>query len=144
MFTVALRLGGSLLTYGLPVAGAFAVMHSFVPPHPGPAAAELVGADIDLVPASGLLIGLPTWFVGGYLFGLWAGRRYQVAVPNILGSEDDTLADRRGTSSGRRPRPWKARHRLSPMPAGIPGRRHGRPDRPRSARSSGSCSCPCC
>ncbi|TQN42605.1 GntP family gluconate:H+ symporter [Blastococcus colisei] len=86
VFTVALRLGGSLLTYGLPVAGAFAVMHAFVPPHPGPvAAAELIGADIGLVLVFGLLIGLPTWYLGGYLFGLWAGRRYQVAVPDILG-----------------------------------------------------------
>jgi GntP family gluconate:H+ symporter len=50
VFTVARRLGGSLLTYGLPTAGAFAVMHAFVPPHPGPvAAAELIGADIGLV-----------------------------------------------------------------------------------------------
>jgi GntP family gluconate:H+ symporter len=85
VFTVARRLGGSLLTYGLPVAGAFAVMHAFVPPHPGPvAAAELLGADIGLVLVFGLLIGLPTWYVGGYLFGLWAGRRYDVGVPDIL------------------------------------------------------------
>ncbi|SOC49753.1 gluconate:H+ symporter, GntP family [Blastococcus aggregatus] len=92
VFTVALRLGGSLLTYGLPVAGAFAVMHAFVPPHPGPvAAAELIGADIGLVLVFGLLIGLPTWFLGGYLFGLWAGRRYDVPVPDILsgGAPDD-------------------------------------------------------
>ncbi|MGY1771213.1 GntP family permease [Blastococcus sp. SYSU D00813] len=82
VFTVARRLGGSLLTYGLPTAGAFAVMHAFVPPHPGPvAAAELVGADIGLVLLYGLLIGLPTWAVGGYLFGVWAGRRYHVDVP---------------------------------------------------------------
>ena len=94
VFTVALRLGGSLLTYGLPVAGAFAVMHAFVPPHPGPvAAAELVGADIGLVLVFGLLIGLPTWYLGGYLFGLWAGRRYQVAVPDILGAGDDPARD---------------------------------------------------
>ncbi len=85
VFTVARRLGGSLLTYGLPVAGAFAVMHAFVPPHPGPvAAAELVGADIGLVLVFGLLIGLPTWYVGGYLFGTWAGRTYDVAVPDLL------------------------------------------------------------
>jgi hypothetical protein len=85
VFTVARRLGGSLLTYGLPVAGAFAVMHAFVPPHPGPvAAAELVGADIGLVLLFGLLIGLPTWFLGAYLFGTWAGRRYHVGVPDIL------------------------------------------------------------
>jgi GntP family gluconate:H+ symporter len=50
VFTIALRLGGSVLLYGLPVAGAFAVMHAFVPPHPRPvAAAELIGADIGLV-----------------------------------------------------------------------------------------------
>jgi gluconate:H+ symporter, GntP family len=89
VFTIARRLGGSLLTYGLPTAGAFAVMHAFVPPHPGPvAAAELVGADIGLVLVFGLLIGLPTWYLGGYLFGLWAGRRYDVAVP--LSEEDET------------------------------------------------------
>ncbi|MGY1805357.1 GntP family permease [Blastococcus sp. SYSU D00922] len=99
VFTVALRLGGSLLTYGLPVAGAFAVMHAFVPPHPGPvAAAELIGADIGLVLVFGLLIGLPTWYLGGYLFGLWAGRRYDVAVPDILGSDEDRSGG--GGSSG--------------------------------------------
>jgi GntP family gluconate:H+ symporter len=88
VFTVARRLGGSLLTYGLPVAGAFAVMHAFVPPHPGPvAAAELVGADIGLVLVFGLLIGLPTWYVGGYLFGTWAGRTYHVAVPDLLSAD---------------------------------------------------------
>jgi GntP family gluconate:H+ symporter len=85
VFTIARRLGGSLLTYGLPVAAAFAVMHAFVPPHPGPvAAAELVGADIGLVLVFGLLIGLPTWYLGGYLFGTWAGRKYHVGVPDIL------------------------------------------------------------
>ncbi|WNV73799.1 GntP family permease [Geodermatophilus sp. DSM 44513] len=105
LFTVAARLGGSLLTYGLPVAGAFAVMHAFVPPHPGPvAAAELIGADIGLVLVFGLLVGLPTWYLGGYLFGLWAGRRYDVAVPDIL-SEAKPLDDTpdpsvEGTSPG--------------------------------------------
>lgn len=85
VFTVARRMGGSLLTYGLPVAGAFAVMHAFVPPHPGPvAAAELIGADIGLVLLFGLLIGLPTWYLGAYLFGTWAGSRYHVGVPDLL------------------------------------------------------------
>ena len=94
VFTVARRLGGSLLTYGLPTAGAFAVMHAFVPPHPGPvAAAELIGADIGLVLVFGLIIGLPTWYLGGYLFGLWAGRRYDVAVPHILDDDAPRPAD---------------------------------------------------
>ncbi|RFU18934.1 GntP family permease [Geodermatophilus marinus] len=91
VFTVARRLGGSLLTYGLPVAGAFAVMHAFVPPHPGPvAAAELVGADIGLVLVFGLLIGVPTWFLGSYLFGLWAGKRFDIPVPEILSDRQAT------------------------------------------------------
>jgi gluconate:H+ symporter, GntP family len=85
VFTVARRLGGSVLLYGLPVAGAFAVMHAFVPPHPGPvAAAELIGADIGLTLVFGLLIGIPTWVVGGYLFGTWAGKRFDIPVPDIL------------------------------------------------------------
>lgn len=82
IFTVARRLGGNLLTYGLPAAGAFAVMHAFVPPHPGPvAAAELIGADVGLVLVYGLVIGLPTWYVGGYLIGSRLARRQHVDIP---------------------------------------------------------------
>jgi GntP family gluconate:H+ symporter len=105
VFTVARRLGGSLLTYGLPTAGAFAVMHAFVPPHPGPvAAAELVGADIGLTLVFGLLIGLPTWYLGGYLFGTWAGRRYDVAVPPPEEADDPPAPDApEGTVAGTAP-----------------------------------------
>ena len=88
VFTVARRLGGSLLTYALPVAGAFAMMHAFVPPHPGPvAAADLVGADLGLVLIFGLLIGVPTWFVGSYLFSQYIGPKIHVPVPDTMGSD---------------------------------------------------------
>ena len=85
IFSVARRFGGSVLRYALPAAGAFAVMHAFVPPHPGPvAAADLVSADIGLLLVFGLLIGLvgfnewpsvPSFFgmaliVGGGIAGL--------------------------------------------------------------------------
>ncbi|MDK3257603.1 GntP family permease [Blastococcus capsensis] len=114
VFTVARRLGGSLLTYGLPVAGAFAVMHAFVPPHPGPvAAAELVGADIGLVLVFGLLIGLPTWYLGGYRFGLWAGRRYDIAVPDILSAGGRTGPDAAGA-------PDTPGQGTAPAPAAVP------------------------
>jgi gluconate:H+ symporter, GntP family len=105
VFTIARRLGGSVLLYGLPVAGAFAVMHAFVPPHPGPvAAAELIGADIGLVLVFGLLIGIPTWVVGGYLFGTWAGRRYDIAVPDVFGGGEDAGTEpARTTSAGTHP-----------------------------------------
>jgi GntP family gluconate:H+ symporter len=76
------------------VAGAFAVMHAFVPPHPGPvAAADLIGADVGLVLIFGLVIGIPTWYVGGYLFGTWAGRRYDLPVPHTLGDDPESTGE---------------------------------------------------
>jgi gluconate:H+ symporter, GntP family len=90
LFTVAKRVGGSLLLYGLPVAGAFAVMHAFVPPHPGPVAASgLLGADVGLVLVFGILIGVPTWFLGSYLFGLFMGRRIDLPVPEVLARDEE-------------------------------------------------------
>jgi GntP family gluconate:H+ symporter len=90
VFSVARRLGGGVLIYGLPVAGAFSVMHIYVPPHPGPvAASELLGANVGLVIAIGLLIAIPTWYVTSYLFGLWAGKRWVLPVPELLGKADD-------------------------------------------------------
>ena len=59
IFSVASRFGGSVLLYALPSAGAFAVMHAFLPPHPGPvAASELLGADIGLLVLVGLVLDL--------------------------------------------------------------------------------------
>jgi GntP family gluconate:H+ symporter len=87
IFTVARRFGGSLLLYALPSAGAFAVMHAFVPPHPGPVGAGTVlGADVGLLLVAGLVVGLPTWFVSSYLFSLWIGRRITLPVPDVFAS----------------------------------------------------------
>ena len=86
IFSVARRFGGSVLTYALPAAGAFAVMHAFVPPHPGPVAAgDLLGADMGLLLIVGLIIGLPTWYFGAYLYGLYAGKKFDLPVPAVMG-----------------------------------------------------------
>jgi gluconate:H+ symporter, GntP family len=91
VFAVARRLGGSLLLYGLPVAGAFSVMHVFVPPHPGPvAASEFLGANVGLVLLLGLVVAIPTWYVTAYLFGRFAGGRISIPVPDTLGKVDDS------------------------------------------------------
>ncbi|RBP68155.1 GntP family gluconate:H+ symporter [Brevibacterium sanguinis] len=85
IFTVARRLGGSLLLYAFPAALAFSAMHIFVPPHPGPVAASgLLEANVGLVLICGLIIAIPTWYLVGYLFGLAVGRRFDVPVPTIL------------------------------------------------------------
>ncbi|MBO3096387.1 GntP family permease [Cellulomonas dongxiuzhuiae] len=94
VFAVARRLGGSVLTFGLAAAGAFSVMHVFVPPHPGPvAASELLGADPGLVILLGLVVALPTWYVSSYLYGQWAGRRWVLPVPELLGTADEEAPD---------------------------------------------------
>jgi GntP family gluconate:H+ symporter len=85
MFSVARRLGGGLLKFGIPVAAAFAVMHVFVPPHPGPvAAAELLQADVGQLVLLGTLVAVPTWLLVGGLFGRWIGKRIVLPVPDIL------------------------------------------------------------
>lgn len=101
VFSVAKQIGGSVLRYGLPVTGAFAVMHAFVPPHPGPvAAAGLLGADIGLLLLLGLLVAVPTWLIAGYAFGKWMGDRYNLPVPEMsLQSSNTESAD------DQRPRP---------------------------------------
>lgn len=82
LLTVARKLGKSTLPFVLPAAGAFAVMHAFVPPHPGPvAAADLLGVNMGMLLLVGLLVAIPTWFFGAYLFGLYAGTKYPLPVP---------------------------------------------------------------
>jgi GntP family gluconate:H+ symporter len=95
IFGVARRLGGSVLQYALPAAGAFAVMHAFLPPHPGPVAAgDLLGADLGLLVAVGLVLALPTWYLGGYLFGLSTGRRFVLPVPAVFSGTPTTPSGR--------------------------------------------------
>jgi len=89
ILSVAKRFGGSLLKYVLPAAGAFAVMHAFLPPHPGPvAAAELLGANIGLLVIVGILVAIPTWYLGGYLFGLYAGKKFNVPLSKAFFNAD--------------------------------------------------------
>ncbi len=95
IFTVARRLGGSLLTYAFPAAAAFSVMHIFVPPHPGPVAATgLLGADVGLVMVFGLIVAIPTWYLTGYLFGHFLGRRFNIPVPTILDAPADSVENK--------------------------------------------------
>lgn len=85
LLSVAARFGGSTIKYAFPAAGAFAVMHAFVPPHPGPvAAADLLGANIGLLLFIGLLIAIPTWYLGAYLFALYAGEKTVLPLPEMF------------------------------------------------------------
>ena len=91
IFAVARRLDGPVLAYGMPAAGAFSVMHVFLPPHPGPvAAAEFFSVDIGYILGLGLIVALPTWYVSGYLWGLFLGKKFTFKVSDaLLGEQSD-------------------------------------------------------
>ncbi|MBK4145302.1 GntP family permease [Corynebacterium macginleyi] len=85
IFAVARHLNSPVLAFGLPAAGAFSVMHVYLPPHPGPvAASEFYGADLGLVLLVGLLLALPTWYISGYRFGLFAGKTFSFKVTDAI------------------------------------------------------------
>lgn len=85
IFAVARRLDGPVLAYGLPAAGAFSVMHVYLPPHPGPvAASEFFGADLGLVLLVSLLLAFPTWYISGYRFGLFVAKKFPIKISDAL------------------------------------------------------------
>lgn len=85
IFTVARRFGGGILRYGLPTAGAFAVMHAVVPPHPGPvAAADLMDGNIGLTLLLGVPVAVLAWFLGVYYVARYLGTRYVVDIPDAV------------------------------------------------------------
>ena len=106
IFAVARRVdeGRNVLLYGLPAAAAFSVMHVFLPPHPGPVAAtDQFDANLGLVLLIGMVVVLPIWWLSGYLWGTWIGRRIEHPVPALFGTiDEDQPADppRLGTVFG--------------------------------------------
>lgn len=97
IYTVARRLGGSFMLYVLPSIASFMMMHALLPPHPGPtAAATVMGADIGLVIIVGLLVGLPTWYFGGYLVARAISKRFpDTPVPALLGEPREVPVEER-------------------------------------------------
>ncbi len=107
IFTVARRFGGSLLLYALPAAGAFAAMHAIVPPHPGPvAAATLLDGSIGLTLVVGVPVAVLAWYVGVMLVAPVMGRRFFIAVPDLILGEmkghgsPDSRSDGDGDNEG--------------------------------------------
>jgi GntP family gluconate:H+ symporter len=113
VFTVARRFGGGILRYGLPTAGAFAVMHAVVPPHPGPvAAAAAMDGNIGLTLLLGVPVAVAAWFLGVHYIARYLSARYVIDIPTAVfgqlnGGRDQDAADGdtgdRGTGAGGTP-----------------------------------------
>lgn len=96
IFSVAKQFGGSLFKYAFPAAGAFAVTHAFLPPHPGPVASgELLGANIGLLTIIAVIIAIPTWYFAAYLYGTYLGKKFHLDLPksflNVTPINETTL-----------------------------------------------------
>ena len=87
------RTGRNYLLYVLTIVCGGTMAHSLVPPTPGPLlVAEELGVDLGAMILGGLLLGLCT-ASSGYLFALWANRRYDVPLrPSAELSEEDLEA----------------------------------------------------
>ncbi|WP_075319921.1 GntP family permease [Histophilus somni] len=85
IFSVAKQFGGSLFRYAFPAAGAFAVTHVFLPPHPGPVASgDILGANIGLLTIVGFILAVPTWYFATYLYGLYLGKKFDLPLPKTF------------------------------------------------------------
>ncbi|MFI5733985.1 gluconate:H+ symporter [Kribbella sp. NPDC051587] len=69
------RSGARAMLLGIPALAGLSVLHGFVPPHPGPLAAiGVLGGNVGITLALGLLVAIPTVIVAGPLFGRLAAR----------------------------------------------------------------------
>lgn len=69
IYMISKELDISITHFGLTMAGALVVTHSFLPPHPGITAVTLeYGADIAKVLLYGIIVGIPATVVAGILF----------------------------------------------------------------------------
>ena len=69
------RTGARAMLLGIPALAGLSVLHGFVPPHPGPLAAiGVLGGNVGITLALGLLVAIPTVIVAGPLFGRLAAK----------------------------------------------------------------------
>jgi GntP family gluconate:H+ symporter len=90
---VARRSGAPLMRIALPTLAGLSAMHGLVPPHPGPLAAiGMLGADLGLTLALGVLVAVPAVVIAGPVFARFAERWVQVPVPPLFVTEGPDAA----------------------------------------------------
>ena len=86
---VARRSGAPLMRIALPTLAGLSAMHGLVPPHPGPLAAiGMLGADLGLTLALGVLVAVPAVIIAGPVFARFAERWVQVPVPALFAPQE--------------------------------------------------------
>jgi Gnt-I system low-affinity gluconate transporter len=71
----------SLVYYALPLLAGLAVSHAFIPPTPGPlAVASLIGAPMDSLVMVSILVGLPSAFIAGNVYGRYLSNKLLITI----------------------------------------------------------------
>ncbi|MEY9332446.1 GntP family gluconate:H+ symporter [Pseudomonas protegens] len=84
-FTVARRVGVSLLMVGLPMVAGLSVVHALVPPHPGAMlAVQAYQASVGQTLVYALLIGVPTAIIAGPLYARFIVPHIHLPAQNPL------------------------------------------------------------
>jgi GntP family gluconate:H+ symporter len=87
---VARRSGLPLMKIAIPALAGLSAMHGLVPPHPGPLAAiDILGANLGITLALGVLVAIPAVIVAGPLFSGLAARWVRVPVPDLFVTAED-------------------------------------------------------
>lgn len=93
---VARRSGAPLMRIALPTLAGLSAMHGLVPPHPGPLAAiGMLGADLGLTLALGVLVAIPAVVIAGPLFARFAERWVPAPVPLLFIASGEAALARR-------------------------------------------------
>ena len=93
---VARRSGAPLMRIALPTLAGLSAMHGLVPPHPGPLAAiGMLGADLGLTLALGVLVAVPAVVIAGPVFARFAERWVQAPVPPLFVTSGEAALTRR-------------------------------------------------
>ena len=89
VYMISKELKISITHFGLTLAGALVVTHSFLPPHPGiTAVTEEFRADIAMVLIYGIIIAIPTIVVAG----MWFPKINKKWIPSAFEKEGNTEA----------------------------------------------------
>lgn len=87
---VARRSGLPLMKIAIPTLAGLSAMHGLVPPHPGPLAAiDILGANLGVTLAFGVLVAIPAVIIAGPLFSNLAARWVRVPVPDLFVTAED-------------------------------------------------------
>ncbi|MFJ2449439.1 GntP family permease [Pseudomonas sp. NPDC087626] len=84
-FTVARRVGVSILMVGLPMVAGLSVVHALVPPHPAAMlAVQVYQASVGQTLLYAILVGIPTAIIAGPLYAKFIVPRIQLPAENPL------------------------------------------------------------